>query len=145
MCQSSLFNGTRYYSCLKTPPAKARGVLSGASKLPVCPAETEQLALVSFRSDFEADGLRLWGYQSFGAQTASRPLAETSLEWRPATDPGRASVRAAGAAAPARWPVHSPGRNPPVCAAGPAARASAPPLRLAPGTHSATAPAAEPR
>ena len=72
---------------LKTPPAKARGVLSGASTLPVCPAETEKLALVSFRSDFEADGLRLWGYQSFGAKTAPHSPVAVPAPVQPAGAP----------------------------------------------------------
>jgi len=43
---------------LKTPPSKERGVLSGPSTLPTCPAWAGRLALVWVRPDFEADGLR---------------------------------------------------------------------------------------
>ena len=50
--------------------AQAAGVLSSASTLPIFLDERGTLALVWLRSDFEADALRLWECQSFGASTA---------------------------------------------------------------------------
>ena len=50
--------------------SEAAEVLSRASTLPGIPVAVGTLALVWLGSDFEADGLRLWGYQSFGATPA---------------------------------------------------------------------------
>src|SRR5215471_10940788 len=88
------------YSSLTAPRAEAAGVLSGASTLPGALDERGALALVPFRSDFEADGLRLWGYQSFGARSA--PLSPVG---RP--------VRARPAGAPPRLPNTFPGNDSP--------------------------------
>src|SRR6266852_9016231 len=52
---------------LTTPPAQARGVLSGASTFPLSLFWREKAALVWLRSDFRADALRHGGYPCFGA------------------------------------------------------------------------------
>ena len=52
---------------LKAPPAKARGVLGGASTLLLCPSWRGKAALVSLRTDFRADALRHEGCPCFGA------------------------------------------------------------------------------
>ena|SRR5260370_39460486 len=55
---------------LKTPPPKARRVLSGPSTLPADHAETGQLALVWVHSDCQADALRHDQRPCFGARIA---------------------------------------------------------------------------
>ena len=55
---------------LTAPPAETVGVLSGASTLLPCHSRRGTAALVSLRSDFWADALRLWSNQSFGARPA---------------------------------------------------------------------------
>jgi hypothetical protein len=77
----------RAWQILKTPPSKERRVLSGASTLPVSPAETGEPALVWLHSDFEADGLRLWEHQSFEARTAPHSPVVEPARVRPAASP----------------------------------------------------------
>ncbi len=55
------------FMLLTTPPAEARGVLSGASTLPLSLCWREKAALVWLRSDFRADALRHGGCPCFGA------------------------------------------------------------------------------
>src|SRR5215471_10346296 len=72
---------------LKAPRAKAAGVLSGPSTLPSDPAAAGRLALVPVGSDCWADGLRLWGRQSFGATTAPHSPVGAPVRARPAASP----------------------------------------------------------
>src|SRR3989440_5896484 len=78
------------------------------------------------------------------SRLASGRLADTPCAATAATDPAHAGPRAAAAAAPPGWPVHTPGPPGPVRATHPAARAAAPPPRLVPGRRSVGARAAEP-
>src|SRR6266567_5493764 len=70
---------------LKTPPSKERGVLSGPSTLPTCPACAGRLALVWVRPDFEADGLRHGAHPCFGARTAPHSPVGAPVHARPAS------------------------------------------------------------
>src|SRR5215467_2430369 len=76
---------------LKTLPAKVREVLSGPSTLPGDPAAAGTPALVWVHSDFEADGLRLWERQSFGARFALHSPVAEPVRVRPAASPQTAS------------------------------------------------------
>src|SRR6266446_4814462 len=74
---------------------------------------------------------------------AARRLAERLPAWRDVTDSDHAGPRAAAAAAPPGWPVHTPGSPGPTRAPARAGNTTAPPPRLGPGTHAAGSPAAE--
>src|SRR5207248_11548917 len=76
---------------------------------------------------------------------AARRHEDTRRATRAAIDPAYAGVRAARAAAPPDWLVHTPACPRPNCAPQRAGSASVPPPRLAPGVRSRGARAGEPR
>src|SRR5207237_9498318 len=77
------------------------------------------------------------------SRLASGRLADTPCAATAATDPAHAGPRAAAAAAPPGWPVHTPGPRRPRDAPDRAERTTASPRRLAPDTRAAGDPAVE--